>query len=438
MTKPFERRPAPGLLLGLVLGALAVGTADRLWFLTEEEDVVQYRRVRDFVSEAFVGDTGPREMLDDALHGLARGLDEYSRYYDGDETRDLERETAGRYTGIGAVFRQPLSDARVLFTLPGSPAQRAGLEVGDRIVGVGEGDDEVRIRDERALRALLAPGGPAELRLSVVGFAGVERRVTVRRDVLVDPTVRHQRLVDPQRGIGYLAIGSFSHETPGEFDRAFEELRAEGMRGLIVDLRGNPGGVLSAAVRIAQRFVVEGVIVSTEGRSQPTVHRADEAQAWYRGTPLVLLVDSASASASEVLAGALQDHRCAVLVGGPTYGKGMVQTIRHFPEAGSVVKVTTSHYYTPARRNLERSVEPARGYGIEPDLVIPLGPEEEDDLHERLARYSPPKEALAALRAWEELEGVSLIEPAPSDAQFTAACELLAGRRPGPHSGGDT
>ena len=406
-----------------------------MWLLAEDEDLAHYRRVREFVAESFVGETDPDRMVDDALHGLARGLDPYSRYYDAAETRELERETAGRYTGIGAVFRNPLSEARVLFTLPGSPAERAGLAVGDRIVRIAGRD--LAGDDGTALRSGLADPTPAEIALTVVGLDGRTRELELRRDTLIDPTVRHEAIVDAARGTGYVAITSFSHETPAEFDRAFERLRSKGMRALIVDLRGNPGGVLAAAVRVAQRFVAEGVIVSTEGRGSPIVHRADETEAWYRDTPLALLVDDGSASASEVLAGALQDHRCAVVVGGPTYGKGMVQTIRHFPDAAAVVKVTTSYYYTPAHRNLERSVDPGRKSGIEPDLAIVLAPVEQRALHERLGRYSPPEEALAALRAWEASERVVLIDPPPSDAQFAAALELFAGHRPGPHAGED-
>jgi carboxyl-terminal processing protease len=421
-------RPHASWIAGLIAGGALVALADRLWLLEEEPDLAHYRRVRDFVEDAFVGETGRERMLDDALRGLVGGLDAYSRYYDRAEARALERETVGRYTGVGAVFLQPLDQARILFTLPGSPARRAGLEVGDRIVRVG--DRAVEALGEDGLRALLSGEGPIELSLEVVGLDGARRKVTLARERLVDPTVRHERIVDARRGVGYLAVTSFSHETPLEFERAFEDLRALGMRALVVDLRANPGGVLDAAVRIARRFVPSGVICATEGRGEPAVHRADPAEARYLGFPLVVLVDEGSASASEVLAGALQDHRRAVVVGSATYGKGMVQTLRRFADRETVVKLTTSRYTTPAGRVLERDPEHGAG-GIEPDLAVPLAAEERDAVHGHLSRYSPPRDSLERIAAWQVSEGRALPEPPPEDAQLAAAVALFAGERGG-------
>jgi carboxyl-terminal processing protease len=413
---------ATGLVLALVLQRPRPGAV--------EPDVEHYRQVRDFVGEAFVRDVTPEEMVDQALHGMIERLDAYSRYYDRPEVAELERETGGRYTGFGFVLRRPFDQVRVLFTLPGSPAREAGLVVGDRLLEIdGEPALGLRLAD---IRMRLADGERDELELTVRSLDGAQRTLAMRRASIVEPTVRHERMLDDERGIGYLAIASFSHETPDEFDGAVGRLRERGARALVVDVRRNLGGVLTSAVEIAGRFIERGVIVSTEGRGDPVLYEADPSRALYAGLPLVVLIDGDTASASEVLAGALRDHRAAVLCGSPTYGKGMVQTIRHFPDMGAVAKVTTSYYYTPAHQNLERSARGARTGGIEPDLEVPLDELERRVVHEHLVETSPPPDALDAIRAWELAEDVTLLTQPPPDAQLEAALGLLRGERPGP------
>jgi carboxyl-terminal processing protease len=308
---------------------------------------------------------------------------------------------------------------------------RAGMRVGDRILHIG--GREYASLDYPGFRALITGAEPRDVDVVVLGLDGEERRLRVRTGSVVEPTVRHERVLDEARGVGYMAISTFTHETAGEFDAAFERLRREGLRALVLDLRGNPGGVLVAAVGIARRFVSEGLIVSTEGRDETVTYSAERGAAWHAGFPLVVLVDEGSASASEVLAGALQEHRAAVIVGTPTYGKGMVQTIHRFGGDGSVLKVTTSYYYTPSHKNLEHSADPAAERGIQPDLRVDLG-SDPADLHARLARPSPPRECIAALQAWEEAEGVQLYARTQWDPQLEAALDLFAGRRPGPHT----
>jgi carboxyl-terminal processing protease len=238
-------------------------------------------------------------------------------------------------------------------------------------------------------------------------------------------------MLDPERHIGYLAITRFSAETSDEFDRAVEFLTERGMTSLVLDLRYNLGGTLSSAVEIARRFVPEGVIVSTEGRGEPVVYEADPEGADLEGLPLAILVNASTASASEVLAGALQDHRVAALVGEATFGKGMVQAIRTFNEAGGRAKVTTSYYYSPTHRNFERSADPNREYGLLPDLAVPLLAEERAPVQGFLQSYSPGPDVLPALEAWAADSGQDLIPPMPMDPQLSSALDLLNGRHPG-------
>lgn len=418
---------ALGAGLGAALGAFCAGRFSA-W---SEPDVARYREVRDYARSAFVHKITDAELVDHALHGLADGLDDYSEYYDPAEAERLERETAGRYDGLGVVMKEPFSDGQVLFPLSASPAMNAGMRVGDRFVRVG--GHPFASLDQAGFRALVSGSEPQDVDLVVLGLDGAQRKLRVRTGSVLEPTVRHERILDVARGVGYLAITSFSHETAGEFDAAFERLLGDGMRALVIDLRGNPGGVLVSAVDIARRFLREGLIVSTEGRQQRVVYSAETAAAWHDGFPLVLLVDEGSASASEVLASALQEHRSAVIVGSPTYGKGMVQTIHRFSPDGSVLKVTSSYYFTPSHRNLEHSADPQAERGLQPDLRVALGTDPRA-LHERLARASPPRECVDALKAWEQTSGQQLVADVETDPQLTAALGLFAGQRPGPHA----
>lgn len=415
-------------VLGLVSGLLVA----MIWheLSPASRDLVQYRAVRDFAREAFVRDVADEELLDNALHGMLGELDPYSRFYDAEESEALERETRGRFRGIGVIFRAPVAAGQVLYPLAGSPADRAGVRVGDTFVEV-EGRS-VQEMGEAEFRATLGNPEGRVLEARLRGLAGDERKVAITPASIVDPSVRHVRVLDAARGIGYLAITSFSHETPGEFDRAVAFLHERGARALILDLRHNFGGVLEAAVVVAGRFLRDGTIVSTEGRGDPVIYRADLQGAWYADTPLVILVDGDTASASEVVAGALQDHRVAVLVGEATYGKGMVQTIRSFERFGTRAKVTSSYYYSPTHRNFERSAEPGRDYGILPDVEILLDAGERARVHAHLASYSPGPEAIPLLEAWERAEGVPLVGAQPDDPHLVAALELLLGRRPAP------
>ena len=413
-----------GLLSGLLLALIVL----ELWPTTPDLD--HYRQVRDFAREAFVREVTDEELLDHALHGMLAGLDPYSRYYDREESRDLDRETRGRFRGIGVVFRSPVAAGQVLYPLPGSPAHRAGVRVGDTFVSID--GRAVASLGEPELRTLLADPSHDRLEVRLRDLDGAERDVVIVPQSIVDPSVRRVRMLDHARGVGYLVVSSFSKETNAELDEAIEFLMRRGMQALILDLRHNLGGVLEAALGVAGRFVREGTILSTEGRGDPVIYRATPESAWYAGLPLVVLVDGDTASASEVLAVALQDHRAAVLVGEPTFGKGTVQTIRSFDRQGTSAKVTSSYYYSPTHRNLERTVDEGRAWGIQPDVHVPLTETERARVHQRLADYGPGPEAIPALEAWEEREGVVLIEPMPSDPQLKAALGLLVGQRPGP------
>lgn len=414
-------------VIGLAMG-LFWGAAAHRFFVYGSESWRRYEAVRDFVSDQFVRPV-PQEKLDDlALKGMLAGLDSYSRFYDAEETAEMSRETEGRYRGIGIVLMRPLSEGRVLFTLPRSPAERGGLRVGDRVLEI-DGHAFASLTEDE-FRAQLSKDVAEPARMRVRGLDGAERELAIVRESVIEPTVRREQIVDERLGIGYVAVHAFSNETAGEFDEAFDRLVERGMRALIVDLRGNGGGVLRGSVAIARRFLADGVIVSTEGRKKSDVYSADPALARHQGFPLVVLVDEDSASASEVLAGALQDHRAAVVVGAPTWGKGTVQSIasRPFERWGNAAKVTTSFYFTPAHRNLEHGED--ADFGIAPDVLVEPDETESRQLHAYLARQAPPASALAALRDWERLEKRTLVDVRPPDRALAAALALFGGERP--------
>jgi carboxyl-terminal processing protease len=394
----------------------------------DHSDLAQYRWARDFITSSYVEAIDDREVLDRALHGAVDGLDGYSRYYDSEQVARLDRETSGVYRGIGVVFAPISPPGQVLFAQEGSPADEAGIQTADRIVSIdGRALDELSASE---LSQLVSGADEGGVEVAVSDPTGAVRTLAVVPVELIDPSVRHARLIaggEPR--IGYLAITSFSRKTPEELDAALAGLGE--LDALVIDVRGNPGGVLEAAVMAANRFVAEGMLVSHEGRGTVVEFRARPEEATRAGLPLAVLVDGYSASASEVFAAALQDHRAAVLVGTATYGKGVVQEVRHFGQARAVVKLTTAYYYTPAGRNLERTVENAGYNGIQPDLWVELEDGEALSVAQHLASHAAPPAALPRLRAWEQELGVQLVPSHPPDRQLEAALALLRGERPG-------
>jgi carboxyl-terminal processing protease len=422
---PAPSKPPTWLVfaLGTVAGLLLMGAVHDL-LLHRSPDVDLYRDVRDLVTDSFVTEVDPDELVDEALRGMLRSLDPYSRYYSGEEIARLDRETSGTFTGLGVVFKPPSAERRVLFPVPGSPA--AGkIDVGDRLLTL-DGADLTEL-DAPELQARMNAASGREVVLEVESRAGERRDVEIVPAAVLDPTVRHGTFLDEERGIAYLAVVAFSHETPSEFDAEIAWLQGRGLEALVLDLRGNPGGVLRSATRLANRFVRDGDVVVTRGRGTSEAYRADPDEATLAGLPLVLLVDDGSASASEVLAGAIQDYRVGAIVGTPTFGKGMVQTLQPFGRR-AVVKVTTSLYYTPSNRQIDTSHASECDDGIEPDLFVPLSPTRQARIHQRLAVYSPPHALVDEIERWEREEGVELLAPWPDDPQRDAALALLSGR----------
>jgi len=440
MNAPIPRRPLPHteardsarianaiFLTGTVFGMGLMFLILQIWRPGEQQDLAHYRQVRDLVMDTFVAPVDEQQLLESSLRGMLQELDDYSAYYVRDEAAELNQETSGRKVGIGVIMRYT-DGPQILFPIEGSPAQAAGLRVGDLVLEL-DGRRVAGLSQAEVGDAMRGDAG-STLRILVRGRDGSQRLHEVTRGELLIPSVRHGRLVDMERGIGYVALASFTNATTTEFDSAMVKLRSQGVQGLVIDLRGNPGGVLSAAVELAQRFISEGILTSTEGRGVPHVERADADFTPYEGLPLVLLVNGMSASASEVFAGALQDHRVAVLVGEPTYGKGVVQTISHYPDQHAIAKVTTSYYYTPAHRSLVRGSD-KNAFGLLPDFLVTDNSDEIDKFYAWLQRpYDPQDHLLDELVAWQDAERLDFGLNLPRDTQLDAALSILRGQAP--------
>ena len=256
--------PTPGLqlFLGMALGVLGALIGDQLQErLNPSPDELKKRRfaqVHGLIEDTFVQELAPGQLLDGALSGMLTGLDPYSEFYAREDAQAVERETAGVYRGIGVSFVPGTPLWQVLFALPGSPAERAGLQLGDRFVRV----DGIPTEDWEAddLRARLSNSRGESVALECEALDGTRREVQLVPTEVLDPSIRHAQILAGDDRIAYLSIGSFSQRTPAEFDAAWKALEREAPSALVLDLRGNLGGVLDAATHIADRVLTEGLI----------------------------------------------------------------------------------------------------------------------------------------------------------------------------------
>jgi len=293
--------------------------------------------------------------------GACDALDDFTSYLTPDKLEDLYAMIDGNFVGLGVELKNDKEGLRLIGVIRGGPAWEAGLAAGEVIVSVGGRPIKGLSLDEAANRLQGTEGTTVELDVRRRDGSTRNHRL-VRRHIEVE-SVTKVRLVDPADGIGYLQLGGFQKTSADEIDHAVEELSRQGMRILVLDLRGNPGGLLNVAVEIAERFIDTGLIVSTRGRAQgQTQELSAHGRARWR-MPLYVLVDHDSASASEILAGALQDHQRATILGARTYGKGSVQSIFSLRSAPAGLKLTTAKFYSPLNR-------PYSEQGVQPDIPI--------------------------------------------------------------------
>jgi carboxyl-terminal processing protease len=303
----------------------------------------------------------PTAVVLEYVCGAVNDLDQYSSYLTGSQLDDIYDQIEGSFVGLGIEIRADQEGLLVTKTIPGGPAQRSGLQAGDCIIEIdGEPTREVPT-DKAADRLKGMPGSTVELAVTKTGHQ--TERYRIRREHVEVPSVEKARIIDRAHGIGYFQLTNFQKSTNREVDAALASLRRQGMKSLIIDVRGNPGGLLTASVEVADQFVPEGLIVQTRGRSP---HEDYDYRAHLVGTtnvPLVVLVDKETASASEIFAGAIRDHRRGVVIGQPTYGKGSVQGIFPLDVVKSGLRLTTAKFYSPSGRQISDQ-------GVEPNVLV--------------------------------------------------------------------
>ena len=323
-------------------------------------EIRRYVAVYNAVRQAYVEPVDDRELMQSAVRGLLLDLDPHSAYLVKDDAAEFEERTQGAYDGVGVELMElPDRSFKVIAPIDGTPAARAGIKPGDVITAI----DGKRLDADSDLGSGPLRGKPGTTVVLTILRDGVAKPfdVSLVRETIRVASVR-SRLLEP--GYGYVRVASFQADTAADFSRALDGLQQGGpLRGLVIDLRSNPGGVLTAAVQIADELLDKGGIVSTRGRI-PISDAEFNATPGDRlaGAPVVVLVDAGSASASEVLAGALRDNGRARVVGSRTFGKGSVQSLLPL-DNGDSVKLTTARYYTPSGKSIQ-------ALGIVPDVVL--------------------------------------------------------------------
>ena len=327
------------------------------------DEIRRYVAVYNAVKDAYVEPVDDKKLMHSAIRGLLLDLDPHSTYFDKEDAEAFDEQATGAYDGVGVeLLQQPDNTLRVISPIDGTPAAKAGIKAGDVIVAI----DGKPISGEDGMEPLRGePGSKLTLTLLREGKSK-PFDVTLTRETIRIASVR-SRVLEP--GYGYVRISTFQADTGADFQRNLDELQASGkLKGLVLDLRSNPGGLLVSAVQVADDLLEKGNIVSTRGRIAVSDSKFDATPGdRLQGAPLVVLVDAGSASAAEVLAGALRDNQRARVVGSRTFGKGSVQTVLPL-DNGDSVKLTTARYYTPSGKSIQAS-------GIVPDVV--LKPEQE-------------------------------------------------------------
>ena len=318
------------------------------------------RSALEHVSSAYVEEIDQQELLDSAIDGIMHGLDDHSTYLNPKAFKDLEASTTGQFGGIGIELGLVDGFFTVVAPMDGTPADLVGLEAGDRITAL-DGDP---VKGKKLVDIIkILRGEPGSGVLMQIQRDEDSLEFSIEREVISVTSVR-SRLLEP--GYGYIRISQFQTTTAHDVDNALYKLVEEELgplKGLVLDLRNNPGGTLQSSVKVSDYFLESGIIVSTKGRlkSSHAKHAATSGDK-LDGAPIVVLINGGSASASEIVAGALQDHNRATLMGSTSYGKGSVQSVIPLNDA-QALKLTTAYYYTPNGRSIHKK-------GIEPDIEI--------------------------------------------------------------------
>jgi carboxyl-terminal processing protease len=439
----LSHRVPLALLAGILIGASVSLTSGVLADRSKATETVPVKDLQTFVEilnrvkSDYVEPVDDKTLLENAVRGMLTGLDPHSAYLDKEEFREMNIATSGKFGGLGIEVQMQDGFVRVVAPIDDTPAARAGIEPGDLIVKIDETPVKGLSLNDAVTRMRGDPGTKVTLTLVREGEPA-PKVMELKRDVIKVSSVRG-RMLEP--GMAYLRISSFTTDTGPTLEKEVARLESEaggGLKGVILDLRNNPGGVLDAAVKVSDSFLNKGTIVSIRGREGNGGREFGASSGdVLGGKPLIVMINAGSASASEIVAGAIQDHRRGVLVGSRTFGKGSVQTILPLSNEGAI-KITTARYYTPGGRSIQAE-------GIEPDIQIrplriaqaedgedadSLAPISEADLAKSLANENGDpahKDEVAKKREQAKKQAKQARELAENDYALYEALNLLKG-----------
>ncbi len=348
-----------GIIMGIERNRKVSAVTDDVY-----EDLRVFTDVLTHLQKDYVEETENRRLIYGAIKGMLDTLDPHSSFMPPEVYKEMQMETRGKFEGLGIVIEKKKGLLLVVSPIEDTPAFKAGIQSGDHIIKIDEHPTENMTLHEAAMKMRGPKGTKVTLTVVREGLPK-PKEIAIVRDIIPLKSVKYEVL---EQDIGYVRISQFNEQTASDFEKVLDKLNSLNkgpIKGLIIDLRNNPGGLLDQAVKVADKFIDSGVIVSIEGRDK---EQKMKFKAHKEGTvdnyALVVLVNSGSASGSEILAGALQDHGKALILGTQTFGKGSVQTI--FPlKDGSGLKLTTAKYYTPKGRSIQ-------AMGIAPNIVVPF------------------------------------------------------------------
>jgi len=361
-------RNLPALLLGSMVGSFIVLGGRALADREEVSNVIPFEELRIFtevfqrIKTDYVEEVDDKVLLENAIQGMVSGLDPHSNYLNPESYQELTVSTGGEFGGLGIEVGMENGFVKVIAPIDDTPAQRAGVKSGDLIIRL----DDTPVKGMTLNAAVKVMRGKPGTRIKLTLVRENEDKPLVlelTRDIIQVKSVKFRTL---ETGYGYVRVSHFQAHTAEDLTKALNQLKkdnSKGLKGIVLDLRNNPGGVLSAAVAIADTFLTKGLIVYTEGRVPDSSLKFNaNPDDLLNGAPMVVLVNNGSASASEIVAGALQDHKRAIIMGTKTFGKGSVQTILPMNN-NAALKLTTARYYTPLGRSIQAE-------GIQPDIVL--------------------------------------------------------------------
>lgn len=358
--------------------------------------------VLDLIRENYVEEVDSRKLIHGAAQGMVRELDDFSQFMDSDTHKRVKSDTEGEFGGLGIRLGMRDGWLSVVTPLPGTPAYRLGILPGDKIIKIEEESTKDMTPDEAVKKLRGTPGTKVKITIArdseskEPGAAWTTHDFTVTREIIKTEVVQHRML---EGKIGYVRLIEFTGHATEDISSALNDLKKEGMEALVLDLRNNPGGLLSAAVDVSKFFIGSNkLIVYTKGRKPENYQEfRSGAKAPFENLPIAVLVNGGSASASEIVSGALQDNKRAVVVGGRTFGKASVQSVIPLSD-GSGLRLTVAKYYTPSGRSIQRGEKENTG-GIQPDIELKITRETEIKLMMQSEEiYSPGKDPQSAVK----------------------------------------